>query len=55
LSESRYVQFRSEFFNTFNHPNFGPPNANINQPAQVGRVFSAADPRIVQLALKLFF
>jgi Carboxypeptidase regulatory-like domain len=55
FSESRYVQFRSEFFNTFNHPNFGPPNANINQPAQVGRVFSAADPRIVQLALKLFF
>jgi hypothetical protein len=24
-------------------------------PAQVGRVFSAADPRIVQLALKVFF
>ncbi len=55
LGESRYVQIRSEFFNAFNHPNFGAPSANINQPAQVGRVFSASDPRIIQLALKVFF
>ncbi|MCI0418824.1 MAG: carboxypeptidase regulatory-like domain-containing protein [Acidobacteria bacterium] len=55
LGESRYIQIRSEFFNAFNHPNFGAPNANINQPAQVGRVFSADDPRIIQLALKVFF
>lgn len=54
-ARSRYLQFRAEFFNAFNHPNFGLPNANINQPAQVGRVFTAADPRIIQLALKLFF
>ena len=54
-SRSRYVQIRSEFFNAFNHPTFGAPSANINQPAQVGRVFSASDPRIIQLALKIFF
>ncbi|MDX2180780.1 MAG: carboxypeptidase regulatory-like domain-containing protein [Bryobacteraceae bacterium] len=53
--ESRYLQFRFEAFNVFNHANFGQPNANINQPAQVGRIFSAGAPRILQLALKLYF
>lgn len=54
-SESRYLQFRAEAFNSLNHANFGLPNANINQPAQVGRIFSAGSPRVMQLALKLFF
>jgi hypothetical protein len=55
FGDVRYLQLRGELFNFFNHPNFGAPNANINQPAQVGRVFSAADPRIIQIALKLYF
>jgi hypothetical protein len=54
-SESRWLQFRFEAFNVFNHANFGQPNANINLPAQVGRIFSAGAPRILQLALKLNF
>lgn len=54
-AESRYLQFRFEAFNAFNHANFGQPNANINQPAQVGRIFSAAAPRVLQLALKIYF
>lgn len=54
ISESRYVQFRSEFFNVFNHTNFNNPNSQIDT-AQGGRVFSAGDPRIIQFALKLYF
>lgn len=53
--EARFVQFRFEAFNALNQTNFGQPNANINQPAQVGRVFSAGAPRVLQLALKLNF
>lgn len=53
--ESRYLQYRFEAFNVFNHTNFGNPNGNINQPAQVGRIFSAGAPRILQMALKLYF
>ncbi|MCS7023221.1 MAG: carboxypeptidase regulatory-like domain-containing protein [Bryobacteraceae bacterium] len=54
-TESRYLQFRFEAFNVFNRANFGQPNANINQPLQVGRIFNAGPPRILQMALKLYF
>lgn len=53
--DSRYLQFRFEAFNALNHANFGQPNTNINQPAQVARIFTAGAPRILQLALKLYF
>jgi hypothetical protein len=29
LSERMQLRFRGEFFNIFNHPNFGPPDNNI--------------------------
>jgi hypothetical protein len=54
-NESRYLQYRFEAFNVLNRANFANPNANINQPAQVGRIFSAGAPRILQMALKLYF
>ena len=53
--ESRWLQFRFEGSNVLNHANFGQPNGNINQPTQVGRIFGAGAPRILQLALKLNF
>jgi hypothetical protein len=60
FTERRYLQFRGEFFNVFNHPNFaladtGLPNANIEDKVHGGQITSANDPRIVQLALKLYF
>jgi hypothetical protein len=29
LTEKMQLRFRGEFFNIFNHPNFGPPDNNI--------------------------
>jgi hypothetical protein len=47
------AQFRAEFFNAFNHSNFGVPGVTIG--AGFGQIVSAADARIVQFALKLRF
>ncbi len=49
------VNFRAEFFNLFNHPQFGAPIADINEVG-FGSVNSTVNnPRLVQLALKLSF
>jgi hypothetical protein len=52
--ESTSLQFRAEAFNIFNNVNFNGPNTNRSS-AQFGRITGAADPRILQLALKLIF
>lgn len=54
LGEAGRLQFRSEFYNFFNRTNFGAPSVNL-AAANFGRVTSTADPRYVQLALKLLF
>ena len=55
IQESRSLQFRAEFFNAFNHPEFGVPNISANS-ATFGQIITmAASPRIVQLALKFLF
>jgi hypothetical protein len=49
------LNFRAEFFNLFNHPQFGMPINDINQ-AEFGAVNSTVNnPRLVQLALRLTF
>jgi len=60
--EKLAIQFRAEFFNIFNHPQFGPPNTGCCQPAQgggnsaMGSISSQYNfPRIIQFGLKLTF
>jgi hypothetical protein len=48
------VQLRAEFFNIFNHPNFGSPGASFGT-SSFGVISSAADGRTTQLGLKLLF
>ena len=54
FGEQRYVQFRWEAFNAFNHANLGDPNTTIGQ-GSTGRIFSAGDARQMQIALKVVF
>jgi hypothetical protein len=54
LGEDRSLQFRSEFFNAFNHPNFNPPDIR-RDASTFGQILSAKNGRIIQLGLKLNF
>jgi Carboxypeptidase regulatory-like domain len=47
-------QLRGEFFNIFNHAEFNDPTLSRNS-GNFGGIYGAADPRIIQLALKLYF
>jgi hypothetical protein len=70
LSDRFSMQFRAEFFNIFNHPNFNAPNfggngvqsiggsGSFNNAAfgQIGSTrFAPYDPRQIQFALKLYY
>ena len=54
LPREMALQFRAEFFNAFNHPNFGLPNVTFGT-SNFGTISSALDPRDIQFALKLNF
>jgi hypothetical protein len=62
FSEDRQFQFRTEFYNAFNHTQFSgldstarfdPQGAQVN--ARFGQVISARSPRVVQLSLRFTF
>ena len=62
FSEARYLQFRWETFNSFNHTQFTSINSTARfdlSGKQVDTTFgqytAAANPRIMQLSLRLVF
>jgi hypothetical protein len=48
-------QFRAEFFNTFNHPQFANPDANFSSPIFGVISRTAVNPRVGQFGLKFSF
>jgi len=54
FTERWRLQYRAEFFNLFNNPALANPGTTLGSPS-LGRITSAGDPRIVQMALKLYF
>ena len=65
--ESISFQFRGEFFNLFNHPQWSDPSVNFSAAnsafgsirstigTAAGNLATSADSRIIQLGLKMFF
>ena len=54
-SETRNVEFRAEFFNFFNHPQFGDPETTFGLPSFGVINSTIVSPRVIQLALKFNF
>ncbi|MFB3825789.1 MAG: carboxypeptidase regulatory-like domain-containing protein [Bryobacteraceae bacterium] len=54
ITETKRVQFRSEFFNFTNHPTFGIPGRVLGGPG-FGIVSGAQPARVVQLGLRMTF
>jgi hypothetical protein len=52
---TKYIELRLEMFNVWNHAQFNNPSNNINAPTTFGIVTTARDPRLLQLAAKVYF
>jgi hypothetical protein len=56
IHEDATLQFRTEFFNTFNHPQFNNPTSTSVTSGSFGLINSASvNPRLLQFALKYIF
>ncbi len=57
ITDSTRMQFRTDFYNVFNHPNFvAPPSMqNFVDSPDFGALFVARSPRIVQFGLKFLW
>ena len=54
ITEKFKLQFRSEFFNVFNHTSFGNVDTGFGS-GTYGQITSALNPRIMEFALRLTF
>lgn len=56
IKEKQMLIFRTEFYNTFNHPQFGNPATAISTPSTFGQITTTTvNPRLIQFALKYVF
>src|SRR5438874_7268685 len=55
LHETHQIEFRSEFFNMLNHPNFGLPGNTVDQPGGASITSTATDNRQIEFALRYKF
>jgi hypothetical protein len=55
LREWMNWEFRAEFFNVLNHPNFGLPQSTVGLSSTGQISATTGDPRIVQFGLKMNF
>jgi hypothetical protein len=55
LRENATLQFRTDLFNAFNHPQFADPNVDLNTASfgQIGN--TSVNPRLLQFSLKYIF
>jgi hypothetical protein len=54
ITETMKIQFRTDFLNAFNHPNFATPNFSFGTPT-FGVINASQDAREIQFALKFYF
>lgn len=54
ITERMALEFRAQFFNLFNRPNFGNPGTTVNA-SNYGVITGAGSPRDIQFGLKLEF
>ena len=55
LRESAVLDFRTEFFNVWNHPEYNNPSTAVNAATYGQITSSAGSPRLIQFALKYVF
>jgi hypothetical protein len=54
FTEAKNLEFRSEFFNAWNHAQFLNPDLQ-GFSSTFGQITSARPPRLIQFALKFYF
>jgi hypothetical protein len=55
LREDANLEFRAEFFNALNHPQFGIPNVTSSSSAFGTITSTTVGPRVIQFALRYAF
>ena len=55
IREKQKIHFRWEVFNLPNHLNPNAPGTALNNASTFGKITTAGDPRIMQLAMKYVF
>ncbi len=55
VRERLKLEFRSDFFNILNHANWNNPVTSLSSSATFGQITTFGAPRIIQMAMKLYF